>query len=309
MIQYSTQLHAEAVQTLRKTCSLSSIDCIGYHGQTVFHRPLDKKTVQIGLGLRLAAITKLTVVYDFRSNDVALGGQGAPFAPIYHQAIAVRDQLFPVGIINCGGIANATLILGKTLDDLIGFDTGPGNCLLDMYIRQRTQGREQMDQDGRYALAGTVHPATLKHLLQTQYKPALRALDSHDFSLASQLENLSLEDACRTLVQFTVECIIQSLQQQKTLPKRYILCGGGAYHPSIRQALAQRLKEEIHKEAHLQTAEEVGWKNQAIEAELMAYLAVRSLKNLPLSLPRTTGVPYPALGGKIALPDDIVKNN
>lgn len=308
MIAYSTKLHAQAAQEVRKNAPNLLIECVGYHGQTVFHRPEQKKTVQIGSGDMLAATIKLTVVYDFRSHDVALGGRGAPFAPLYHQALAVRDRLYPIGVINCGGIANMTLILGEALDDILGFDTGPGNCLLDMYIRKITQGRKQMDENGEYALAGRPNKAILEALEQSRQKRYPQALDTHDFMLPDTLEQLSPQDACATLVQFTVESIIHALkQQQSPLPKRYILCGGGAYHPGIRQALTQRLKEIIHVETVVHTPVEIGWENQAIEAELMAYLAVRSLKNLPLSLPKTTGVPYPASGGKIAFPDKITQ--
>ncbi len=302
IIHFSTDLHINAVHELQKIISSHPLACIGYHGQTVFHQPAQGKTIQIGLGQHLAAATNLTVIYNFRSNDVALGGQGAPFAPIYHQALAVRDQLLPICIINCGGIANLTLVSGEGLDDIVGFDTGPGNCLLDAYIKKATQGREQMDKNGVYALQGHVHKPTLDLLLQTQYQPHQPALDSHHFTLIPELAYLSRNDACATLVSFTVECIIHSLLPHHSPPKRYILCGGGAYHAGIRHALAKRLKETIHPQAIVQTADEMGWKNQAIEAELMAYLAVRRLKKLPISLPKTTGVPYPASGGEIALP-------
>lgn len=308
IVEYSTKLHAQATQEIRKNAPDLPIECVGYHGQTVFHQPEQKKTIQIGSGDMLAATIALTVVYDFRSHDVSLGGRGAPFAPLYHQAIAVRDRVYPIGIINCGGIANMTLILGHTLDDVLGFDTGPGNCLLDRYIRKVTQGREQMDKNGEYALAGRVNETILKYLEETRPKRYPQALDTYDFSLPKALDEIPIEDACATLVQFTVECMIDALKKQsRSLPKQYILCGGGAYHPGIRQALSQRLKQVVGFESVVHTPAEIGWQNQAMEAELMAYLAVRSLKNLPLSLPQTTGVPYPVSGGKIALPDTMIQ--
>jgi anhydro-N-acetylmuramic acid kinase len=309
VVQLSTILHTKAVFALKKKSNATAIDCIGYHGQTVYHSPQNKKTVQLGFAEDLASSTQTTVVYDFRSQDIALGGQGAPLAPIYHQALAVRDQYIPVCVINCGGIANVTLILSSALNDLIGFDAGPGNCLLDSYLRYITQGLEQMDKDGLHAFSGTVHVPTLTSLIDTQYHPSLQALDTNHFILSENLKRLSCADACATLSQFTVECIVRSLQQQPQLPKHYVLCGGGASNPYIRQKLSEALKNKIHSDSFLQTANEVGWGNQAIEAELMAYLAVRNLKKLPISLPKTTGVPYPISGGQVAYPSHQIETS
>ncbi len=302
IMEFSTKLHIDAIQKFRTHYPETHIDCVGYHGQTVFHQPKIKKTIQIGLGEMLANATDLKVIYDVRSADVALGGQGAPFAPIYHRAIAIRDKTLPIGVINIGGIANVTLILSQQLEDLIGFDAGPGNCLLDRYVKQATKGREHMDRDGRYALHGKIHQPTLECLLEMHIRPDYPALDTHDFAWIPELEQLSLEDACATLVGFTVESIVKSLLRYSNLPKRYVLCGGGAYHPGIITHLKKRLQDLQKQNVEVLTADMLGWKNQAIEAELMAYLAVRRLKMYPFSFPKTTGVPYPLAGGKIAYP-------
>lgn len=302
LIDFSTQLHIDAVEKFREVYPDLPIDCVGYHGQTVFHQPKLSQTIQIGLGKKLAEATHLTVIYDFRTADVALGGQGAPFAPIYHRAIALRDKVVPIGIINCGGIANVTLILNENLDALIGFDAGPGNCLLDAYVKQVTKGQECMDRDGHYALKGKTHQPTLERLLIQQYRHHQPALDTHDFSLIPELQDLCTEDACATLVSFTVECMVQALSHHSNLPKHYVLCGGGAYHPGIVATLTKRLQETQAQDVLVETANTMHWNNQAIEAELMAYLAVRRLKEYPFSFPKTTGVPYPLFGGQIARP-------
>lgn len=152
VIQHSTELHGIAVKKLldEKKLSAKDIDVIGYHGQTLFHNPDRKISIIVGNGDQLAEELGITVVNDFRSNDIAAGGQGAPFAPLYHYALAVRDNKVPVAVVNCGGIANISLILDKNEEHVIGFDTGPGNALIDRLVRQRTQGKEDMDTDGQY---------------------------------------------------------------------------------------------------------------------------------------------------------------
>ncbi|WP_422388036.1 anhydro-N-acetylmuramic acid kinase [Candidatus Bealeia paramacronuclearis] len=175
VIEHSTDLHAQLIENLLKTAEMNahSIDVIGYHGQTLYHSPSEKITIQIGDGARLAERTGIPVVYQFRKNDVENGGQGAPFAPLYHQALAIRDHLAPVAIVNCGGISNVTFVLGGSEDDLLGFDTGPGNGLIDLYIKRKTQGRETFDEDGHYGLQGSFHPE-LKQVLFESLKDFLQ---------------------------------------------------------------------------------------------------------------------------------------
>lgn len=314
LIQHSTQLHAEVVRNLLKQTGLDrkKIDVIGYHGQTLYHQPSMKRSVIVGEGQALADELGITVVYDFRAQDVAAGGQGAPFAPLYHRALALRDGHIPAAIVNCGGIANITLIQNKEENDLIAFDTGPGNGLIDRLVKQRTKGLEQMDQDGRYGRQGKICDSTLQALFDKSVlkngknyllQAPPKALDIGDLKLIAELDLLSLEDACATLEAFTAETIVRSFDLVKAeLPSQWVLAGGGWNNPVIRELLKERLEKRALKKIKIMLADELGWNSQAMEAQLFAYLAVRSLQKKPLSLPGTTGVPYPMLGGTVCLP-------
>lgn len=314
VIQHSTELHVEVVRTLLKKLnySVEQIDVVGYHGQTMFHQPTRKISIVLGDGKYLAEQLGITVVNDFRSADVAAGGQGAPFAPLYHLALAIRDHKIPAVVVNCGGIANVTLIKNSTENDLLSLDTGPGNGLIDRLVTQRTQGKENMDVDGFYGLNGLVHENVLQKLYEKTIAkegknyfsiPAPKALDIGDMNLIAELDALSLEDACATLEAFTADSIIKSLELLKTeLPKYWILAGGGWKNPVIKRELIMRLKQKLGDEVQVQTADEAGWNAQAMEAQIFAYLAVRSLQKKPLSVPGTTRVPEPFTGGKIHLP-------
>ncbi len=314
VIQHSTKLHADAVKKLLEETkhTAEQIDVVGYHGQTMFHKPSKGISIIVGDGQYLADQIGITVVNDFRSRDVESGGQGAPFAPLYHQALAIRDKKIPVAVVNCGGIANITLIKDNVDVNLIAFDTGPGNGLVDRLIRQRTNGKENMDTDGNYGKKGTVNEAVLKAL----YKKAIvkdghnyfsmqppKSLDIGDMELIAELESLSLEDACATLEAFTADTIVDSLELLKMeLPRNWILAGGGWNNPVIRQELEKRLNQKIKGGVQIKTADEVGWNSQALEAQIFAYLAVRSLKNKPLSFPGTTRVSKPMSGGHAYIP-------
>jgi anhydro-N-acetylmuramic acid kinase len=314
LIDYSTELHADIVLALldQTAYGTQDIDVIGYHGQTLFHSPADKITIQIGNGKRLADLTGVTTVNDFRSQDIALGGQGAPFAPLYHHALTLRDKKFPAAVVNCGGIANITVITDTHETHVIGFDTGPGNALIDRYVRQRTQNQEHMDTDGHYGKQGRVHDDILA-LLYAQavivngqnffdLQPP-KSLDSGNLRLIPELNALSLPDACRTLEAFTADSIVKSIDFfQQNVPTHWILCGGGWHNPVIKQELETRLQRKIQSELSILTADETGWNSDAMEAQLFAYLAVRRLHNLPISTPGTTRVPHPVTGGLIHQP-------
>lgn len=317
IIRRSTELHAKAVNNLlnKTQYPASKIDVIGYHGQTLFHRPSEKITIQIGSGSLLAKLTGITVINDFRSRDIHSGGQGAPFAPLYHQALAIRDKKYPVVVVNCGGIANVTVITGETDTDISGFDTGPGNGLVDRFVRQCTQGKEHMDTNGQYGSKGTIN-ATIFDLL---YKKAIttkeknffalkppKSLDIGDLHLIPELNSLSVEDACATLEAFTADTIVNSTHFFACdIPTTWILTGGGWKNPVIRRELDERLKKKIGPTVTIITADEAGWNSQAMEAQIFAYLAVRSFYNLPISLPGTTRVPKPLTGGYINLPSTL----
>jgi anhydro-N-acetylmuramic acid kinase len=315
IITHSTHLHAKIVKKLLAEMNISAekIRVVGYHGQTLFHNPKHATSIIVGDGQMLANALGITVINDFRSNDMAHGGQGAPFAPLYHLALCVRDQFIPAAVINCGGISNISLISAEDSKSLIAFDMGPGNGLIDRLVRQRTNGQEDMDRDGHYGQQGRVDETVLTALFKKallndsqnyfSLKPP-KALDIGDLHLIPELDHLSLEDACRTLEAFTAESILRSLDFVKTtLPKRWILAGGGWNNPVILEELRQRLTQRLGADLKIQNADEVGWNSQALEAQIFAYLAIRSLKNLPLSLPGTTGVPEPLSGGCIYQPN------
>ena len=299
----STSLHIEAVRALLEKSGYSAqdIDVIGYHGQTMYHNPEEKISIILGDGAQMSKALGITVVNDFRRNDIDLGGRGAPFAPLYHLALAKRDNKIPIAIVNCGGIANITIIPDEHPEHMIAYDTGPGNGLVDRLVRARTGGKEHMDADGKYGSKGKAHEDVLKALYAKStfkndknffHQIGPKALDINDMQLIPELDALSIEDACRTLEAFTADSIVRSLQS--TILSHWILAGGGWNNPVILSELNARLKN-----SSVITANEAGWNNAALEAQIFAYFAVRSLKKLPLSLPNTTGVSKPVSGGTI----------
>ncbi|MBA3661695.1 MAG: anhydro-N-acetylmuramic acid kinase [Gammaproteobacteria bacterium] len=315
VIKHSTDLHGQAVQALLQSTRYQAqqIDVVGYHGQTMFHQPLINKSIIIGDGQALANQIGITVVNDFRRLDMAAGGQGAPLAPLYHQALAKRDKKIPAAIINCGGIANITLVNSEADSDLIAFDTGPGNGLLDRLVRHRTHGTEHMDKNGHYGLKGHVHDEVLKALFAKSILragenyfalPPPKSLDIGELTLIPELAMLTLEDACATLEAFTAASIVTSvIQLNIDLPRYWVLVGGGWHNPVIYNELKCRLIEKCGIDTSIVKADEMGWNSQAMEAQIFAYLAVRSLQKKPLSLPGTTGVSKPHSGGQAFLPN------
>jgi anhydro-N-acetylmuramic acid kinase len=269
-------------------------------------------SIAMGDGAALATDLQITVVNDFRREDVAAGGQGAPFAPLYHQALSIRDNQIPLAVVNCGGIANITVIPNDNPEDLIAFDTGPGNALLDQLVKQRTHGEDSFDKDGQYAKQGRIHENVLEALYQEtlikngknyfdQLPP--KSLDYGDLKLISALNTLSLPDACHTLAAFTADSIVRSLallpSVADNLPKHWVLAGGGWKNPVIYQAFKQRLQAKLGSDTTVYHADDIGWSTQYMEAEIFAYLAVRRLNNQPISFPGTTRVPFPLTGGTI----------
>lgn len=294
-----TAAHACAVEDLLQKAGLrrAAIDVIGFHGQTILHRPRRSsdgvgRSWQIGDGRALAAETKIDVVCDFRSADVAAGGEGAPFAPPYHAALARalgRDH--PVGIINLGGVANITFSPRAGGDlDLVAFDCGPGNGLVDQWVDLKTG--EPMDRDGALARSGRVHSDRLRMMLLNPYirRPPPKSLDRYDFKIDPVLD-LSAADGAATLTAFTAACVRASVAHLPEEPGEWIVSGGGRRNPAMMEALVKALERDVR------SAEEVGWRGDDLEAECFAYLAVRSLRKLPISFPKMTRVPRPMLGG------------
>ncbi len=289
-----TRQHGEAVRALLAEGGLAAADIgvIGFHGHTVLHRPGDGVTRQIGLGGLLAKETGIPVVCDFRSNDVAQGGEGAPLAPLYHAALSLNYEK-PLAVLNIGGVANVTWISPD--GGLIAFDTGPGNALIDDWVRQRTG--EAMDENGRLAREGTVDRDVLARLLDNPYFERLypKSLDRDDFD-STPLAGLSAADGAATLTAFTAAGVEKAVHLFPALPNRWLVCGGGRHNPAIMAALRSELSEPV------EPVEMAGWHGDALEAQAFAFLAVRSLKGLPLSLPSTTGVKAPATGGVLHQP-------
>ncbi len=275
----------------------SDFDLLGVHGQTVLHeRPQPGRigrTIQLLDAERLAAATGRPVAFDFRTADVAAGGEGAPLAPIYHAARARASGLpEPVAALNVGGVANITLIGADGA--LLAFDTGPGNGMIDLMLQARGLGR--FDENGRLAAAGRVDEVALRGLLSGAYfnAPAPKSLDRYDFTLDA-VAHLSAEDAAATLVAFTAEAVVKAFDKGAR-PSALIICGGGRHNPEIMRVLAERAPVPV------KTAEAFGWRGDAIEAEAFAYLAARTAMGLPISFPGTTGVAEPMTGGRIVQP-------
>ncbi len=287
-----TEAHASAVEALLKKARLAPRDValIGFHGQTILHRPERRWTWQIGDGALLARLTGIDTVNDFRSADVKAGGQGAPLVPLYHAALvksAKVDQ--PVAIVNIGGVANVTYVDGATV---LAFDTGPGNAPIDDWA-QRHAGKP-VDEDGALAAKGKVDNEILARMLQHDFfaKRGPKSLDRLDFGMAD-VEHLSPEDGAATLTAFTAATIARAREHFPDSADSWIVCGGGRHNKTLMNELRARLNVPVIP------AEENGWRGDFIEAEAFAYLAVRSIHGLPLSLPATTGVPEPMTGGKL----------
>jgi anhydro-N-acetylmuramic acid kinase len=291
-----TDRHAEAVEAFLAADSIdrATVDLIGFHGQTVLHRPGRRLTVQIGDGATLAARLGIRVIRDFRAADVAQGGQGAPLVPVFHRALAATAGfLEPVAFINIGGVANLSFIApGK---EPIACDTGPGNGLLDDLMLKRRG--VSFDRDGATASRGRADGAVLSALLAHPFflVPPPKSLDRNDF-LGTAVERLATEDAAATLTAFTAASIASVLPLLPSRPSFAVVCGGGARNKTLMRELADRLPCPVV------LAETFGWSSDAMEAQAFAYLAARREKNLPITFPMTTGVDKPLEGGVIAEP-------
>ncbi len=284
-----TEAHVLAVERL--DCPA---DLIGFHGQTILHQPDRRRTWQVGDAAELAWRTGVRVAHDFRSADVAAGGQGAPLVPVFHAALA-ETLPKPLCVLNIGGVANVTWI-GRD-GSLVAFDTGPGNGPLDDWAGRHTGDR--FDRDGALAAAGSIDQAVLDRLLSQDYfsRSPPKSLDRLDFRRAladSGVEGLSPADGAATLVAFTAAAVAAARLPE--LPTRWLVHGGGRRNPAIMRALRERLP------APVDPVEVVGWDGDALEAQCFGFLAARVVSGLPLSVPGTTGVPYPMPGGRIAEP-------
>lgn len=294
-----TLCHAAAVKSflVRNGLEASDVDLVGFHGQTVLHRPDDALTVQIGDGSLLAGEIGIDVVYDMRARDMTFGGQGAPLIPVYHAALSAnlpQTCEAPVVFVNIGGISNLTFV-GRD-GTLSAFDSGPGNMLIDQWVE--AHGGGAFDKGGRIAASGTLVPALAQRYLQNPFFSGnvRRSLDRGDF-LPPKVGEASLADGARTLAHVTAAAILKSATHLPEPPKTYVVCGGGRLNGVIMQEFSELA---ARYDATVIAAEEAGFDGGSMEAEAWAYLAVRSLRGLPLTFPATTGVEKPVTGGVLA---------
>jgi anhydro-N-acetylmuramic acid kinase len=272
----------------------SDIDYIGFHGQTIHHDPDNGITVQMGDGQLLADKTDIDVVYDFRSNDMTHGGQGAPLLPVYHRALVSNgDMNLPIVILNLGGVGNITWISN---DDMVAFDTGPANAMIDDWIKSHTG--QNFDEDGKIASNGVIDVKTLNEFLALPYfkKPYPKSLDRNDFQNVS-IDGLNLEDGAATLTAMTVQSIAKGIDLCPQKPTAIYVTGGGRNNSFI--------MSEINRITNILThsVDDLGWDGDAMEAEGFAYMAVRPTLGKPISFPKTTGCAQPAIGGILAKAD------
>lgn len=289
-----TERHAAVVLRLVAQAGKRPVEVglVGFHGQTILHEPERHRTRQIGDGALLAELTGLPVVNDFRSADMAAGGEGAPFAPVYHRALAAGLEK-PVAMLNIGGVSNVTWIGDG--DALIAFDTGPGNALIDDWAMRHTG--EPVDRDGKLAKGGVVDEAAVVRFLENPYfnRPAPKSLDRDAFK-AFSLGQMDAADGAATLTAITAASIAAGVAHLPVAPKRWLVCGGGRHNPVLMEALRARLGVAVDP------IEAIGWDGDLIEAQAFAFMAVRSRRGLPISFPGTTGVKQPMSGGRLHQP-------
>ncbi len=288
--QELTERHANALRRFMGNLTLqpSSVDLVGFHGQTVLHRPAQRLTVQLGDGELLSKLTGIDVVCDLRAADVAAGGQGAPLVPVYHRALAAALPQRPVAFVNIGGVANVTWIGAD--GHMVAFDTGPGNAMIDDWMAAKAgQG---CDTDGATAARGRAQEDYVSEYLRHSHfsAPAPKSLDRNTFPV-ELVDPLSLEDGAATLTAFTAASIARAREHMPAEPLLWVVAGGGRRNKTLMSMLAGLVENAVVP------AEAVGLDGDSMEAEAWAYLAVRSYRGYPLTYPGTTGVEKPTRGG------------
>lgn len=279
------------IDCIMKHFSFQDIDLIGFHGQTILHSPQTGKTYQLGLPQLMADMTQTKVVFNFRQNDMVNGGQGAPLAPLYHVA-CVHNLPEPCVFINIGGIANVTYCGNPVM----GFDVGTGNCISDDLTQKFFN--QPYDEDGHFASLGTVHFDIANQMAHAPIflKEPPKSFDRNEFD-CTLLDSLSSYDAIATANYLSAYCIIQADRFYPQKPLMRIIAGGGSYNKTMIKHL------EALSDIPVKLASDIHLNGHAIEAECFAWLAVRSKKRLPLSLPSITGVAEPVSGGDIYYPN------
>ena len=283
-----TIFHGKVVNQILKKTKVN-VDFIGFHGQTIYHKAEEKISRQLGDGKLLSKLTKKKVVYNFRQNDLDNGGRGAPLTPIYHKLLKEKFKLkLPLVILNIGGIANVTII--DFDNHMFSYDIGPGNCLIDQWIRSRSKNK--YDKDGKIAKSGKVKTTILNQALENFYNTnQKKSYDIKDFDL-SFVRGLSLKDGAATLTEYTSEILFEQLKiSHDGREENIILSGGGRKN----EFLVKKIENKIN--IPLKLIDDFGIDGDFTESQAFAYLAIRSYHNLPISFPETTGVSKPCLGG------------
>ena len=288
-----TLFHVKVVNEIIEN-SETNIDFLGFHGQTIFHNAKEKISKQLGDGKLLSKLTKKSVIYDFRQNDLKNGGHGAPLTPIFHKLLKKKFGLKEVTFVNIGGIANITTISSE--DTMSGTDIGPGMCLIDRWVRKKS--KKNYDEKGLTARSGKINNLALDKLINNFNKKekvlredTVQSFDTKYFDF-SYVNNLSLEDGLATLTEFTAKIIISAIKAENRYKEKIILCGGGRKN----DFLVERLKKDCDR---LKLIDEYKIDGDFVESQAFAYLATRSFLKLPISFPETTGVNVPCTGGII----------
>ena len=292
-----TLFHSIAVNEAVKEIDFE-IDIIGFHGQTIFHNAGEKISKQLGDGNLLSQLIKKKVVYDFRQNDLKNGGQGAPLTPIFHKLISKKIKIDPpLCVLNLGGIANITAIVPDENSALVSCDIGPGNCLIDEWVRKKTE--KKYDKDGSIAKLGKINVATLNRALDNHDNLKTKNIlsyDAKDFDL-NFVRELSLEDGAATITEFTGtvlgDGILDFLNKLSNKPRKILVCGGGRKNLTLIESIKKKLVEKNT----IENIDNYGIDGDFIESQAFAYLAIRSFLKLPISFPKTTGCKEPSTGG------------
>ena len=294
-----TIFHSKVVMDIVKSIK-KKIDFVGFHGQTIFHDPTKKISKQIGDGKLLSQLTQTTVVYNFRQNDIQNGGEGAPLAPIFHNVLVKQNKIeLPVCILNIGGISNVTIIDDCEQNNLTSRDLGPGNCLIDAWVRKNKKGN--FDKDGAYAAMGKTNDLMLNQALDNfDNRPDQNRLsfDTKDFDI-NFLRGVSFEDGAATLTDLSGRIIgaglFSLLSDVRNKLFKVLVSGGGRKN----KTLIQRIKSRTLKNLVIQPIDDYGIDGDYVESQAFAFLAIRRFLELPISFPDTTGCKSPVTGGEI----------
>jgi len=300
-----TVFHSKIVSEISSKYQ-DEIDFVGFHGQTIFHSPKDKISKQLGDGQLMSQLIKRKVIYDFRKDDIINSGQGAPLTPIFHNLLSKyinkKYQIeFPICFLNIGGISNITKIIKKDdnlEENLEAFDSGPGNCMIDDWIRKNS--KNHFDKNGSIAKSGKIDQLILNQAIDNfKIDTFEQSLDVKDFDI-SFARGLTLEDGCATITNFTAYLIAKGIEyangnNNKTI--KYLICGGGRKNSFLIKNIKDYL---LHKKnIKLNSIDDYNLNGDYIESQAFGYLAIRSFLKLPISYPKTTGCLIPTVGGKL----------